>query len=123
MYFEKKSIHILLIGSMIGFLAQSSRAENRFGTEIELHGLGHKAIHLCMKGSVYYVMGVVGYPMWSRYNREEISNLHTIASLGVGTGCFLAYLMDIETHCSNIFTKLSPFGLGSSSLFNQNSMD
>lgn len=73
--------------------------------------MGHKAIHLCIKGGVYYLTGTLAYPIWARLNHEDISNLHAAASLGVGLSCYAVFMLDnkiSESHLLKIARKLQP---------------
>lgn len=91
--------------------SQISYEETRFGPEIELHGLGHKTIHLCIKGSVFYMIGVLAYPAWARLNKEDISPLHLLGAGGIGFGCYAAFMLDSQfsaAHLRAIANKIQP---------------
>lgn len=104
-------IRVTITAILFGIHANTAWTENRFGPEIELHSVTHKTIHICIKGGVYFVTGVLAYPIWARQNREDISPVYNATTFGVGFGCYAAFLLDgklSELYLKKIEQKLQP---------------
>lgn len=112
----KFSFRWILLSLLFILTIKSTSAQTRFGAEIELHGKGHQIIHLCMKGGVYYLTGAIAYPSLAKLNHEDISDVHAAATLGVGFGCYAAFMLDTkisEVYLNKIATILNPRALAS----------